>query len=561
MNIRQNIIGILIIALIVPPILAGLWIGICASFGVFGAVSHERPSIEPWVTLFTEPGFISSICSTLISGFLSTFLALLLALIGCYWFQSTRSERKFSRFLSPILAAPHSAVAIGFAFLIAPSGWFLRAMSPWLTGFETPPQFVTNNDAFGIALAMGLAVKELPFLFFIALSALRQMPLNSQMKTAAAIGHSPKMIWLKIIMPQIYRRIKLPIFIVLVFGISNVDMAIILGPTHPPTLSVMALHLFHSPQIENIFPGSAAAIFILVIAIISILLWELIIKLMSKIFTAWIVRSERTSFMEYLFPIAKSMIIFIIFCGIATLISLMIWSLTWRWSFPNFLPETLSFANWQRAISGATPIIMTSGVIAVLSAIISMTIVIIWLEIRGEKRALKLEWVFYLPLLIPQIAFLFGIDAMLTHLGARNALINVIFVHCLFILPYSLIALEHSWRHIDQRLIKTASSVGLSPFKILFRVRMPILLRPILIAFAISISVSIAQYLPTLFASGGRITTLTTEAITLASGSDRRVAGLYALLQIMIPFVAFTLASLIPLWVFHNRKDMHGGRS
>ena len=39
---------------------------------------------------------------------------------------------------------------------------------------------------------------------------------------------------------------------------------------------------------------------------------------------------------------------------------------------------------------------------------------------------------------------------------------------------------------------------------------------------------SVGQYLPTLFAGNGRVATLTTEAVTLAAGADRRVIGVYA---------------------------------
>ena len=42
------------------------------------------------------------------------------------------------------------------------------------------------------------------------------------------------------------------------------------------------------------------------------------------------------------------------------------------------------------------------------------------------------------------------------------------------------------------------------------------LLRPLLIALAVGFAVSVAQYLPTLFAGGGRFSTLTTEALSLA---------------------------------------------
>ena len=45
-----------------------------------------------------------------------------------------------------LLAVPHLASAIGTAFLLAPSGWLARLASPWLTGWERPPDLLTVND-------------------------------------------------------------------------------------------------------------------------------------------------------------------------------------------------------------------------------------------------------------------------------------------------------------------------------------------------------------------------------------------------------------------------------
>ena len=56
---------------------------------------------------------------------------------------------------------------------------------------------------------------------------------------------------------------------------------------------------------------------------------------------------------------------------------------------------------------------------------------------------------------------------------------------------------------------------------------------------------SVGQYLPTLLLGAGRITTLTTEAVALASGANRRITGAYGLLQAVWPALAFALA----LWV------------
>jgi len=70
--------------------------------------------------------------------------------------------------------------------------------------------------------------------------------------------------------------------------------------------------------------------------------------------------------------------------------------------------------------------------------------------------------------------------------------------------------------------------------------------RPVLAAFAVGFAVSAGQYLPTLFAGAGRFATLTTEAVGLAAGADRRVIGLYALVQAALPLLPFVAVLLLP---------------
>ncbi len=67
---------------------------------------------------------------------------------------------------------------------------------------------------------------------------------------------------------------------------------------------------------------------------------------------------------------------------------------------------------------------------------------------------------------------------------------------------------------------------------------------------------SVGQYLPTLLLGGGRIETLTTEAVALSSGGNRRVIGAYALLQLVLPALAFALATLGPAFWHRNRRGM-----
>ncbi|MEE4348467.1 MAG: ABC transporter permease, partial [Paracoccaceae bacterium] len=84
----------------------------------------------------------------------------------------------------------------------------------------------------------------------------------------------------------------------------------------------------------------------------------------------------------------------------------------------------------------------------------------------------------------------------------------------------------------------------------------PILLRPVLTAAAVGFAVSVGQYLPTLLIGMGRVSTLTTEAVALSSGGDRRLIGVYALSQTVMPLVGFALALALPAVLFRNRRGV-----
>jgi putative thiamine transport system permease protein len=72
-----------------------------------------------------------------------------------------------------------------------------------------------------------------------------------------------------------------------------------------------------------------------------------------------------------------------------------------------------------------------------------------------------------------------------------------------------------------------------------------LLRRAIASAWAVAFAVSVAQYLPTLFVGAGRFATVTTEAVTLASGGQRSLMSAYAVLQMVLPLLAFAWASAL----------------
>lgn len=215
------------------------------------------------------------------------------------------------------------------------------------------------------------------------------------------------------------------------------------------------------------------------------------------------------------------------------MLSLLIWSLAWRWPWPDLLPESWSLRAWSSPGSGWAAALGNTLILAAATTALSLALAIAWLEGEDRARRGRSSWaeaLIYLPLLVPQMGFLFGLNVLFLRAGLSGGYIAVIWAQALFVFPYVMIALSDPWRALDPRLVRAAGSLGAGPWRRLFTVKLPVLLTPILTAAAIGIAVSVAQYLPTLFMGAGRIATLTTEAVTLSSSSDRRVTSVYATL-------------------------------
>ncbi|HAL0158105.1 TPA: ABC transporter permease subunit [Escherichia coli] len=132
----------------------------------------------------------------------------------------------------------------------------------------------------------------------------------------------------------------------------------------------------------------------------------------------------------------------------------------------------------------------------------------------------------------------------------------VVWGHLLWVMPWMLFILQPAWQRIDSRLILIAQTLGWSRAKIFFYVKCPLMLRPALIAFAVGFSVSIAQYMPTLWLGAGRFPTLTTEAVALSSGGSNGILAAQALWQLLLPLIIFALTALVAKWVGYVRQGL-----
>ena len=542
------------------PVIAGLWGTVLPAFGHLPAAGLTGPTLDPFRSLFEWGGLGAAVRLSVVTGLTATALSLLIvALITAAW-SGTRAFRFLERLLSPLLSVPHAAAAFGLAFLIAPSGWIARLISPAITGWDRPPDLLIVQDPLGLAMITGLVVKEVPFLLLMTIAAMGQAQPRRSLLVAQALGYGRVTGWLKTVFPRVYRQIRLPVYVVIAYSMSVVDVAVILGPSTPPSLSVQIVKWMSDPDLSMRLIGAAAALLQFGLVLGALAFWLLAERLVAWLGKRWVASGFRGRFDQFGRGAALGLGTISALPILLGLASLAVWSFAGFWSFPNVLPDGFSMRTWNRHGPDAFATMGETFLVAGVAVGLALVLVLGCLEVehrRGRQIGEVGIWMLYLPLLVPQTAFLPGLQSLLLTVGADIGLKPVIFAHLVFVLPYVFLSLGDPWRSWDTRNATVAQALGASPARVFWTVRLPMLTRPILTAMAVGIAVSVGQYLATLLIGGGRVSTLTTEAVALASGGDRRAIGVYGLLQTMAALVPFTLALIVPAIIWRNRRGLH----
>lgn len=551
----------LTIALLIGPVAAGFAGTLAPALGYFPALGGTSVSPDPFLDLVATPGLWASTRLSLMTGLLATGLSLAITALVLAGWAGTRSFGALQAVLSPLLSVPHAAAAFGIAFLIAPSGWIARLASPWLTGWERPPDLLIVNDPLGLAMVAGLVAKEVPFLLLMSIAALPQTRPGRSATVTVSLGYSRLRGWFLITLPQLYARIRLPVYAVLAYSMSVVDVALILGPTTPPPLSVRVVQWMNDPDLSMRFQAAAAAVLQLGLVIAALGLWRVAEGALARWSARQAVSGARGRFNRTGRAAGMALAVLAAAAVLMGMAGLAVWSFAGFWGFPDALPGGLSTRHWMRHTPNMLPVLGQTIVIAALATAVALALVLACLhnETKTNRRPGRAGlWLLYLPLLMPQVAFLPGFQTWALMLDIDLGLSAVTLAHLVFVLPYVMLSLEDTYRAVDPRHMVVAASLGASPAGQFWRVRLPILLAPILTAAAVGFAVSIGQYLPTLLIGAGRIQTLTTEAVALASGGDRRVIGVYALAQTGLVTLAFACALALPRLVWANRRALRG---
>jgi putative thiamine transport system permease protein len=509
-----------------------------------------------WVALWHDRQWLVALGMSLWTGLASAALAMAGAatLLSC---STTRAlQQPWARRLPFMLAVPHAAFAMGLVLLVAPSGWLLRLLSPWASGLHSPPPWPTTQDPWGLGLIAVLAFKEIPFVLWVAWAHLQRpdvaQRLQQELQVASSFGYSPRAAWWRLVWPQLLARLVAPLLAVLAYSLTVVDVALVIGPTAPPTLAVLAWQWLQDASPQYNAQGAAAAwVLALAVLVCAGLAWAL---LNAPIWRNRRIRGAPRGAVHAAARTASGIAsgmhaqahhwlgdsLGALYC--AVLAALLLGSWIGSWPFPDLWPTHWGMAAW-RTVAGSLHTVWTTLWLAAASAACALFWVVAWLELAPLRWQARLHTLAYAPLVLPGLLWAVGLHRLALSCGLDAHASGVWLAHGLACLPYVLLTLVGSYTAYDRRHAQLAASLGQPHWRFLLRVKWPMLRASLASGFAVGFAVSVAQYLPTVYVGAGRVATVTTEAIALAAGGQRSLMAAFAWLQWLLPALVFVGAA------------------
>jgi putative thiamine transport system permease protein len=509
-----------------------------------------------WQALWADPQTLRAWCMTLWTGLTSTVLVwLTLARLLASGFIRQQLARWLAH-VPAMLATPHAAMAMGLVLWLAPSGWALRLVSPGLTGLQAPPLWTTTQDPWGLGLILALWVKEVPFLVWVAATQLQREDLRRRWQAeyvlAQTLNRTPVQAFAQVVWPQLAPRLRWPALAVLAYGLTVVDMALIIGPATPPTLAVLAWQWLGDADAAMQAQGAAAAALLtLSVAVLAAALsfppvqerfWVKATGAALQVMAGQVKSGQRVGAGPSGGLHGSLGWWLIAGLYLAVWWALAVGSVSGVWPFPQLWPTRWTGDAWAQVVLSADTVWTTLG-LALASASLCLVWVVVWLELSTRRWQKMLRPWLLLPLVLPSVLWVVGLYSLALQWRLEGQWLGLLLAHVVMVLPYVLLALEPAYQAVDPRQLALVASLGHGPWVALWRIKWPLLKRALASAWAVGFAVSVAQYLPTLYVGAGRLATVTTEAVTLAAGGQRSLMSAYAVLQMLLPVLAFALAA------------------
>ena len=497
---------------------------------VVGLWPPEHITFSNLASFLGYQGLSASVFMTLFSAIFSTLISLYIAFMVYSQYHLNRRLQSFEKYLAPLLSLPHLAIALGLVFLFSDGSVFFVDSGLPRKGLST--------------LIIAIVIKEVPFFLLIFSAIGRQLPIKYWLLQGQALGYQDYRCWWFLVFPALLKQSRLALLAATAYTLSVVDVSLIVGPNIPELFAVSVYRWQTSFGVGDQALAFWANALLIILLAVSVLILYGHEKLAHT--GCQVLATKGSRF--YIGSINRVFKAWLTMLGLLTAMMVVVfalWSFDFNWHSDRFAFTQLTTQLWQDEwLFFALPL-KNSLLIGLLSGLLGVAFALLALELQRQKGKYWPDYYWLLAIILPQLSMVLGWQIL--HIWSQGGYHSgwIVLSHLPFTSAYAYLVLKGPFQSVEPRYGLLATSFGYSSWQSWWYVRFRLLLPVIFIAFAIAFSVSIAQYIPTLMIGAGRVTTITTEAVAIASGSQQDLIALYVLLQSFLPFMAFFLAALL----------------
>jgi putative spermidine/putrescine transport system permease protein len=223
---------------------------------------------------------------------------------------------------------------------------------------------------------------------------------------------------------------------------------------------------------------------------------------------------------------------------VGPLLSLLLWSLAERWTYPAAWPQRLGFRYWSRMLTGdfldplkMSLLIAVIVTVAALACAVPLGYALARLSFPGRTLVLL---AFLLPQAFPQLPVFAAATREFYRWGLAGTVAGVVLVHLVGGLVFAVWTMTAVFRSIDASLEEAAYNLGASTTRAFLTVSLPLAV-PGLVASALLVFLySLDEFTGTLLVGAPFVTTLPVYMYTASQGYEMQIASVTALV-LMVP--------------------------
>ena len=240
---------------------------------------------------------------------------------------------------------------------------------------------------------------------------------------------------------------------------------------------------------------------------------------------------------------------------------LLIWSVSFRWFFPDVLPAAWSLRAWRYVFAPTSQVLAAIGYSLLVATAVTLLSILIGIpagralglhQFRGKTAV---QFLILAPTIVPAIAVAMGIHVAFIRYGLADTLLGVVLVHLIPVTPYMVLILSSVFANYDVDYEAQARTLGARGYQVFWHITLPAILPGLIVGSLFAFIISWSQYLLTLLIGGGQVVTLPVLLFAFANSGDNPITAALSVVFIA-PAILFLL--LTTRYLTGSRAAMSG---